>query len=242
MDETRAEIARRRLARLAESFDAQWSEEAETAAGAGTGTGDGSASGRRWQVRGTHVRVLVVVGCAAAVLLGWWLLAGRPQDVGLVPGTADEVPAAAASPAPAAEVIVDVVGKVERPGIVVLPAGSRVHEAIEAAGGLAGEVDRETLNLARPLTDGEQLLVGIEPAVTSSGPGGAGGAGPTGKVDLNTADLAALDALPGVGPVTAQAILDWREKNGRFAAVDDLLDVRGIGEATLAELRDLVAV
>ncbi|MET0928628.1 MAG: helix-hairpin-helix domain-containing protein, partial [Aeromicrobium sp.] len=156
---------------------------------------------------------------------------------------------AAAGPAPAQQLIVDVTGKVKHPGIVTLPKGSRVYEAIDAAGGVKGTVDTATLNMARELTDGEQVLVGLDPvdatgaAVSAVPPGAGAGAAPTGvKVNLNTATLEQLDTLPGVGPVTAQAILGWRDTNGRFAAVDDLLDVKGIGEATLAELRDLVVV
>ena len=98
--------------------------------------------------------------------------------------------------------------------------------------------------MARVLDDGEQILVGIDPVVAPAGAGGAGSAGgPTGgKVNLNTATAEQLDTLPGVGPVTAQAILAWRDENGRFGSVEDLLDVKGIGDATLAELRDLVTL
>ncbi|WP_206516501.1 SLBB domain-containing protein, partial [Xanthomonas euvesicatoria] len=108
----------------------------------------------------------------------------------------------------AGEVIVDVAGKVKRPGIVVLPAGARVHEAIEAAGGLDGTVDTTSLNLARELSDGEQVLVGVEPAPSSpgaSGSPGSGGSGGGSLVNLNAASLEELQSLPGVGPVTAQS-------------------------------------
>jgi competence protein ComEA len=93
--------------------------------------------------------------------------------------------------------------------------------------------------MARVLTDGEQLLVGLEPA---SVPGAAAAPGAPAKINLNTATVEQLDTLPGVGPVTAQSILSWRDENGRFTSIDDLLDVKGIGDATLAELRDLVVV
>ena len=173
----------------------------------------------------------------------WWLMAGRPEttepQAPLAFATSDT--ASPSAPAPTDELVIDVVGKVKEPGIVTVPKGSRVFEAIEAAGGLKGRVDTTALNMARVLADGEQLLVGLEPAVvpgSGSPPVGAASA----KVNLNTATVEQLDTLPGVGPVTAQSILSWREENGRFSSVDDLLDVKGIGDATLGELRDLVTV
>ena len=123
---------------------------------------------------------------------------------------------------------------------MTLPAGSRVHEAIEAAGGLAGVVDTTSLNLARKLVDGEQVLVGIAPASPTGAAGAPASVG--GATNLNTASVDDLDELPGVGPVTAQSIVDWRTENGPFRSVDDLLEVRGIGEGTLGDLRDLVTV
>jgi competence protein ComEA len=236
LDETRADIARRRLARLAASFDAELPP------------ADEAAPTPRRRVDVPHARVLVVVAVAASVLLVWWLLTGRPKTsepvapLALASTSSAEPGAAVSSGAP---LIVDVVGKVRQPGIVTLPKGSRVYEAIQAAGGLEGRVDTTSLNMARELTDGEQVLVGLEPADPgAAAPGAAPGApGPAGaKVNLNTATLEQLDTLPGVGPVTAQAILTWRESNGRFSSVDDLLDVKGIGDATLAELRELVVV
>jgi competence protein ComEA len=237
LDETRADIARRRLARLAASFDAELppADEPEQA-----------AARRRLDI--PHARALAAVAVAASVLLVWWLLAGRPKTSEPVQPLALASPSSSAQPgagSSAAPLIIDVVGKVRQPGIVTLPKGSRVYEAIQAAGGLKGRVDTTSLNMARELTDGEQVLVGLEPAdPAAAAPGGASGsAGPAGaKVNLNTATLEQLDTLPGVGPVTAQAILTWRETNGPFGSVDDLLDVKGIGEATLAELRELVVV
>ncbi len=147
--------------------------------------------------------------------------------------------------------MVDVAGRVRRPGIVTLPWGSRVADALEAAGGVRPGVDLVTLNLARMLVDGEQLLVGIE-AATVPGPAtpdptivprpGVTPGTPAVLVNLNTATLADLDTLPGVGPVTAEAILAWRTENGAFSTVDELLEVSGIGDVTLEELRDLVTV
>src|SRR5690606_34429742 len=113
---------------------------------------------------------------------------------------------------------------------------SRVHEAIEAAGGVRGSVDTTDIHLARVLNDGEEIVVGA-PAAQSAGRD----RGPA-RLNINSADLVALDALPGVGPVTAEAIIAWREENGPFRTIDDLLEVKGIGEATLAELRDRVTL
>lgn len=238
--ETRAQVARRRLAELAATFDASLPDPA------GDEPAARPAARRPATLRPVHVRLVAVMAGVAAVLTVWWLVAGRPHEVA-VP-SASTVAVAGAGPVPsaspsgeAAELVVDVAGKVRRPGIVTLPPGSRVHEAIAAAGGVKGDVDTSGLNLARVLADGEQVLVGA-PSTGSTGGGGAGGAPADAPVNLNTADLVALDTLPGVGPVTAEAIVAWREENGPFRSVDDLLDVKGIGEATLAELRDLVSV
>lgn len=193
-----------------------------------------------------HVRVVGAVVVAVVVLLAWSVLSGRPQSApagapgtsvaGLTTGPADD-PGEGGGPVETGEIVVDVAGHVQRPGIVTLPAGSRVHEAIEAAGGLAGVVDTTSLNLARKLVDGEQVLVGVAPASPVGSPVSASGA-----TNLNTATVDDLDELPGVGPVTAQSIVDWRTENGPFRSVDDLLEVRGIGEGTLGDLRDLVTV
>jgi competence protein ComEA len=133
---------------------------------------------------------------------------------------------------------------------VTLPVGARVADALDAAGGPQGRVDLTTLNLARVLLDGEQLLVGVKaavppPAPTGDAPSSTPGGTPTaagGLVNLNTATEAELDTLPGVGPVTAQAILAWRSEHGSFSSVEELLEVSGIGEVTLEELRPLVTV
>jgi competence protein ComEA len=161
------------------------------------------------------------------------LPAGAPPT-GPPPGSSSEAPATAGG-----QIVVDVAGKVRRPGIAVLPVGSRVVDAVRAAGGVRAGVRPDSVNLARLLTDGEQVLVGVEPA-TGSPAGEAvstpGSAPSGGLVNLNTADQAALETLPGVGPVTAAAILQWRTEHGGFTAVDELLEISGIGEATLAEI------
>ena len=131
-----------------------------------------------------------------------------------------------------------------RPGIAVLDAGARVIDAIEAAGGARPGVDLTSLNLARLLVDGEQIVVGIAAPTGVAGAAApippAATAGPL--VNLNTADQALLETLPDVGPVTAEAIIAWRTEHGGFTAVDELLEVDGIGDATLATLTPHVTV
>jgi competence protein ComEA len=131
---------------------------------------------------------------------------------------------------------------------VTLPAGSRVVDALQAAGGSRKGTDLASLNLARPLADGEQILVGTgvpaAPSVagTPGAPTADGSAAGGALVNLNTATSAELEELPGIGPVTAASILQWRTEHGRFTSVEELLEVSGIGEARLADVRDLVTV
>lgn len=230
--ETRAEIARRRLAQLAASFEAEVPREKP----------DDQPVVARRRVDAAHIRVLITIAVAAGVLLTWWLLSERPRtsspDAVSLSSSSAAPDSASPSPATSGELVIDVVGKVKHPGIVTLPAGSRVHDAIAKAGGVRGKVDASTLNMARVLTDGEQILVGLEPV--ASAPAGEAGTATGGRISLATATREQLDTLPGIGPVTAQAILDHRDEHGPFTSVDDLLDVRGIGEATLAEFRDQV--
>jgi competence protein ComEA len=160
-----------------------------------------------------------------------------------VPAGATTGPASAASAI--GSVVVDVAGRVRRPGIVQLPVGARVVDALRAAGGARPGVPTRSLNLARPLVDGEQIVVGLR--VPSRGGSPGTGATPTAgssiaPVNLNTATAEQLDTLPGIGPVTAQAILDWRTENGSFTSVDELLEVSGIGDATLADIAPYVYV
>ncbi|WP_309069831.1 ComEA family DNA-binding protein, partial [Microbacterium sp.] len=145
-------------------------------------------------------------------------------------------------------IYVHVDGHVRAPGLYVLPAGSRVVDAIAAAGGFADKAERAAVNLARVVADGEQLVVPEEGALPpqaaaptpGAGDGAAGAAG--GTLDLNSADAAALEELPRIGPAIAQRIIEWRDANGRFTAVEDLLAVPGIGDKMLEALRPLVRV
>lgn len=161
-------------------------------------------------------------------------LAGGPDDPAATTTTTTAAPT---------EVLVHAAGAVRAPGVYRLHSAARVADLVEAAGGPLEDGDLDRLNLAAPLTDGERVYVPRrgEPAPDVSTAGGV--VEETSRlVDLNTADTEQLEALPGVGPATAEAILDERERRGRFATVDDLLDVRGIGPAKLEALRDQVKV
>lgn len=139
-------------------------------------------------------------------------------------------------------VLVHVLGAVAVPGLVELHDGARVVDAVAAAGGFTADADPAGVNLARPVADGEQLIVpriGEQPAPQAGGSSGA--AAGDGLVHLNTADLAELDTLPRIGPALAQRIIDWREANGGFTSVDQLLEVAGIGDAVFAGLAEKVA-
>ncbi|MDQ7902927.1 ComEA family DNA-binding protein [Phytohabitans sp. ZYX-F-186] len=209
--------------------------------------GGGSAfdPGRRG-VRALAAVAAVVVLVAAAI--AWY---SRPRAD---PVTAEPVPAATgdtqadrATAAAGGEVVVAVAGKVRKPGLVRLPEGSRVADALTAAGGVLPGTDIALLNLARKVIDGEFILVGVtappgDPAGGAPPDGSTGGGAAGGKVNLNTATLAQLDTLPGVGPVLAQRILDHREKNGPFRTVSDLRQVDGIGDTRYEQLKELVTV
>ncbi|MFB6552323.1 helix-hairpin-helix domain-containing protein [Streptomyces sp. NPDC056405] len=178
---------------------------------------------------------------------------GEGEAAGEGPGpTADAPGGTAKGTATAtigAEIVVDVGGKVRKPGIHRLPAGSRVADALRAAGGVRSGTKTDGLNRARFLVDGEQVIVGASAPVAAAGPGGtapggpgapAAGAAPAAPVPLNTATADQLDTLPGVGPVLAQHIIDYRTQHGGFRSVDELREVTGIGERRFADLRNLV--
>ncbi|MGY1708274.1 ComEA family DNA-binding protein [Geodermatophilus sp. SYSU D00758] len=205
-------------------------------------------------------RSLWVAGLVAALAVAVWTWLDRPRVEPVTGAAAAVSPAPSASPpaAPAAEpatpavdeaagtdgaVVVSVVGQVARPGLVSLPAGARVADAVAAAGGLLPEADPASVNLAAVLSDGQQIAVGVPGVGAGAGSepaaAGAGGASP---VDLNAATAADLDALPGIGPVLAGRIVDHRTQHGRFTSVEQLDDVPGIGPTTYAELAPLVRV
>lgn len=237
------------------------------------------------------VVAMAVVAVISLVVTGAWVLAARPHRLAAasVQLTSAPQPVSAggslmsplASPSRAATggvptgapaggstggtvIVVDVVGKVRKPGVYRLTAGARVDDAVAAAGGLVAGVNLVTVNLARKLSDGEQVAIGVTVpsagagagvagssggAASAGGAGGGGMAGAppsaasgTGLVDLNSATAGQLDALPGVGPVLAQRIVDWRTQHTKFDSVDQLQSVSGIGDAKFADLKPLVSV
>jgi competence protein ComEA len=190
-----------------------------------------------WDIGSTGVRALAVfavVIAGLAAILAWH---GRPSVQPVAPG-----PMTSAAPTRAASasmIVVAVSGRVGHPGLVRLPAGARVADAIDAAGGVLRGTDTAGLNLARKVTDGELIAVGI-PGATVSGVQGTGTGG--GQVSLNTATLDQLETLPGVGPVLAQRIIDYRDQHGGFTSVDQLHQVSGIGDAKFNDLKNRVTL
>jgi competence protein ComEA len=211
------------------------------------------------------VIALAIVGVIAVLVTVFTLVRDKAPPVASAKLPPVEM-VSSASPTPGSAppdadgpVVVSVVGLVHKPGLVTLAAGARIADALTAAGGATDGADLIGLNMARRVTDGEQIIVGIvaapgQPAAmgssVSSGPATAAPtdapstsgktSAPGGLVDLNAATVEELDTLPGIGPVTAAAIIAWRDANGRFTSVDQLGDVDGIGPARLEKLRDLV--
>lgn len=221
--------------------------------------------GARWRPsrRTTWILALVaVLATATGIFTVWWdsptvqavppLPTAQPvaQPVPADAHSGDPTTAPAASQPTAEELVVSVVGLVHVPGLVRLPAGARVADALAAAGGPLDGADTVALNLAQKVADGDQVVVGVvgeAPTSSSTSVGGAAESAPgrpssSALVDLNTATETELDALPGVGPVTAAAIVAWRTSNGKFTDVEQLGEVDGIGPARLAKLRTLVSV
>ncbi|MEV4122673.1 helix-hairpin-helix domain-containing protein [Micromonospora sp. NPDC049645] len=196
------------------------------------------------------VRALAVVAVVVVLIAAGWAWRSRPRSEPVAPlvgETASAVPVAdpSGSGSGSGELVVAVAGKVRKPGLVRLPAGSRLADAVQAAGGALPGVDVALLNPARKVTDGELIVVGVTPPPVPGGAAGpaAGGAAPAaGPLNLNTATLAQLDTLPGVGPVLAQRILTHRDQHGGFKSVGDLRQVDGIGDARYEQLKDLVTV
>ena len=202
--------------------------------------------------------VLGLLGVVGAAVGGWWALRAPPG-----PDPAEILPMAGSVEIPVpttwpvrdpGRILVDVVGAVSRPGLHELPAGSRIADAVDAAGGLTAEADRMRLNLAEPLSDGARLWVpevgeavapGVVPVTAGAGDGGRSGAGGelgAVPVNLNSADEAGLQQLPGIGPALAAAIVEHRGRAGPFATVDELIEVSGIGPAKLDRIRPLATV
>ncbi|HKZ20991.1 MAG TPA: ComEA family DNA-binding protein [Acidimicrobiia bacterium] len=179
--------------------------------------------------QGVAVWMVLVIAVGA----GWWW-GGRPSTP--VPVATTSLPT---SETLGSKLTVHVGGWVARPGLVELAAGARVADAIAAAGGVLPGALTEAINLAEPLTDGSQVVV-AGPATPPDGAESPAGPAGDGRIHLNRATAAELDDLPGIGPVIAERIVAHRSEHGPFRAVEDLLDVPGIGEAKLADLRDLV--
>lgn len=213
--------------------------------------------------RGVVALAVVLVGASVFAVQHFW--AGRTESVSAPQVVRAEAPYAKADPphdkkeadakpgagagvsaTPGGQIVVDVSGKVRKPGIQRLPAGSRVADALRAAGGVRPGVSTEGLNRARFLVDGEQVVVGAPggaappPGSSAGSAPGSAGPGPAAPVSLNTATADQLDALPGVGPVLAQHIIDYRTQHGGFRSVDELREVNGIGDRRFGDLRNLV--
>ena len=199
---------------------------------------------RRARVRiGVGAAVVVLfVGLACAVVVSAFAPKGQSEVV--APGEGMPVAVSSASAAPSgATIFVHILGAVVVPGLYELHEGDRAVDAVAAAGGFAEGADQSQLNLARFVTDGEQIVVPVAGAPpTAPGAAAGGGAVVEGKVNINTADAAALETLPRVGPAMAARIIEWRETNGRFTAVADLMSVTGVGEKTFDTLKELVTV
>ena len=192
----------------------------------------------------TRSRALLAAGLLIAALFvgGRFFVGSGTATVERSPPAAGELEAA-----PPARLVVHVVGAVRRPGLYRLDHGSRIADAVRRAGGATRRADLSLVNLAAQVSDGTQVVVPARAAI-ESGPGGGGGDGDgetataaAGPVHLNTATLEQLDSLPGIGPVTAQKIIDYREQHGAFSSIDDLDAIPGIGPARLEQLREQVA-
>jgi competence protein ComEA len=199
--------------------------------------------------------VLLIAGLGIAVLVSAFSSTGVTTTIAPAPSAASGTgtarsgsappSATGTSPGSAVSLFVHILGAVAKPGLYQLHDGARAVDAVAAAGGFTAEADRQQLNLARLVSDGEQIYVPKVGEAGSGPPGSSavGGAGAVGgKVNINTASESDLETLPRVGPTMAKRIIAWREANGRFATIEDLMSVTGIGEKTFAELKDLVTV
>jgi competence protein ComEA len=179
---------------------------------------------------------------ACAVLLAVVLVLGARHVLGA--GTASQAAPVSVAPIRAdagPELVVHVVGAVHRPGLYRFASHSRVADAVARAGGATRHADLTLINLAAPLADGTQVVVPVKAPAGSAGATAGGATTPAGPVHLNIATLEQLDSLPGVGPVTAQKILDYRQKHGAFGSLEELDAIPGIGPARIEQLRDVAA-
>ncbi|MDA2987726.1 MAG: ComEA family DNA-binding protein [Actinomycetota bacterium] len=190
----------------------------------------------RWDPRARKAALLLITGLA--LVIAWWWWTGQPETVQTNAASAEisvqkspDVDPELALEAVSGTVLVHVVGKVAEPGVVELPIGSRVQDAVEAAGGATNNKALESVNLARLVVDGEQIVVGAPAGEATSS-----------KISINSASAAQLDELPGVGPAIAERIVQWRETNGPFTSVDELTEVSGIGPSILEQIRDLASM
>lgn len=204
------------------------------------------------------VLALGAVGVLAVLVTVFTVLRQPPAPVSANLPPVQMVSSGTSTAAAPQSAVVSVVGLVQRPGLVTVADGARIADVLDAAGGAAQGADLAGLNIARRVADGDQIVVGVTPvpgqsAAMSSSVVGATGAAPTagtsrvpaapgGKVNLNTATEAELDALPGIGPVMAASIVRWRSEHGKFSSVDQLSEIGGIGPARLDRLRALVTV
>ncbi len=203
----------------------------------------------RWDPGRPGARSLWLAGVLAALVVVGWTWLDRPRVEPVPPAPSGSAEPAPPAPSPevgeaaetASTVVVAVVGLVGRPGLVTVPAGSRVADAVEAAGGLLPGTDPAAVNLAAVVADGQQVAVGV-PGANGAAPPREGQPTGSARVNLNTATAEELDSLPGIGPVLAERIVSHRGETGPFRSVEQLDDVPGIGPAIAAELAELVTV
>ena len=192
--------------------------------------------------RAELIALVAVVGVTVAGA-GFWYVRSLPAPVQVRSGPSEAiVPAPTTSASPTTVILVDVAGWVRRPGVYEFAEGARVIDAIDTAGGARPGAFLSSLNLAAPLVDGTQVLVPKESQSAPTTETGTETSGATGLVNVNSATNAELETLPGIGEVIAQAIVDHRTENGPFTSVEQLVDVSGIGDATLENIRELVTV
>ncbi len=255
-----SEVVRQRLAALLEEIPARRAigppPDEGPAPAVPTPAPDAAPDGRRvlaewgrtaWEFTRSHLVAVGIVLLTGCLWAGYSVLQARSTPVEVAPDTTPSVVASPTpTPTPPTTILVHVLGAVTRPGVVELPEGARVRDAIAAAGGLADDADPAELNLAAILADGTQVVIGdvAEPRGELRGDGGGGSVSGTGgggrKLSLNSATQAEFETLPGIGPVTAGRIIAWREQHGRFSRIEELQEVDGIGPKTYGQLADLV--